>query len=93
MATATLSNQAPTRKAPKAYRCTIDDEPGTLSTLDGTIYFFADDGRLVEFTVEMDGRNVCVLGEVGIAATAVLLEDTLHGGPARICTTRAMEVQ
>jgi hypothetical protein len=78
------------RIAPKAFRCTIDDEPGTLGQLDHVIYFFPDEGGMVEFTVEMAGRNVCLLGEVGIQQAAVLA-DRRWGGAAKIATTRASE--
>jgi hypothetical protein len=76
--------------ARKAFRCTIDDEPGTLGQLDHVIYFFPDDGGVVEFTVEMAGRNVCLLGEVGILQAAALA-DQRWGGAAKIATTRASE--
>lgn len=75
----------------KAFYCILFDQHGVLSKLDGTIYFFGDDGAIIDYEPEM--ANFCtVLGEVGISDTQRIM-DQLHGNYARICTTRQMEVR
>jgi hypothetical protein len=39
--------------APKAFRCTVYDEPATLGKVDDVLYVFYDDGRIVTFEVPM----------------------------------------
>jgi hypothetical protein len=88
---ATVLETTPARKAPKSFYATLYDEHGILGKVDGTIYFFADDGSITEFSPEMSPW-VCILGEAGIADTQALM-DRLHGGAARIaCTRRQIEV-
>jgi hypothetical protein len=81
---------APTTKSNKAFRCTVYDEPGTLGKVDGVIYFFGDDGQIVEFEPDM-APWTCILAEVGLAA-AQALADRRHGGAVKIALTRQMEV-
>jgi hypothetical protein len=85
MATVTRTTQ----KSNKAFRATVYDQAGTLVQVDGQIWFMTADD-VVPFEVEM-APFTCVLGEVGLAETARLL-DTLHGGAAWIATHRAQEV-
>jgi hypothetical protein len=79
----------PAPKSNKAFRATVYDQAGTLVKVDGQIWFMTADD-VVPFEVEM-APFTCVLGEVGLAETARLL-DTLHGGAAWIATHRAQEV-
>jgi hypothetical protein len=85
MATVAASAQ----KSNKAFRATVYDQAGTLVKVNGQVYFLTNDD-VVPFEVEM-APFTCVLGEVGLAETARLL-DTLHGGTAWIATHRAQEV-
>jgi hypothetical protein len=75
---------------PKAFRCTIYDEPATLGKVDEVLYVFYDDGRVVTFEVPMAPWTT-ILGEVGLLEAA-RLADRRHGGAAAICTSRQMEV-
>jgi hypothetical protein len=75
----------------KAFRALLYERPGVLGKLaDGRIYFFDDDGSVVDFEPEM-APWVCILGEVAVADAQALL-DRLHGGATWIATHRAMEV-
>ena len=90
MATATLTQTQPPRKAPRAYRAIQDETAGTLTQLDGILYFFSDAGDFT--TVEPAHLNfLTILGEVGLAETQQIL-DAMHGGCAWIATHRQMEV-
>jgi hypothetical protein len=76
--------------AQKAFYCTLYDAHGVLGKVDGTIYFFGDDGSITEFTPDMSPW-VCILGQVALTETARLL-DALHGGAAAIACGRRQEV-
>lgn len=87
MQTPTIAPQTSVSKPPKAFFCHLYDEPGTLTKVDGTIYFMSPDtGRIIEFEPEM-APWCCVLGEVGLAETQRIL-DTLRGGLAAVACTR-----
>jgi hypothetical protein len=87
-----MQTVAQTTAPSKAFRCTIYDEPGVLAQCGGQITFFRDsDSAIIDFEVEM-APFTCVLGEVGLSEAARVL-DTMHGGPAAICTSRQMEVR
>jgi len=74
----------------KAFYCVLFDQNGMLSKLDGTIYFFGDDGSIVEY--EPDMANYCtVLGEAAIADTQAIM-DKIRGGAAAIACSRLQEV-
>lgn len=79
-----------TRKAPKAYRATLRDEPGTVTKVAGELLFFHDTGAMVSLEPE-DCMWVCILGEVGLSE-AQRLADLRHGGTAWIATHRLQEV-
>jgi hypothetical protein len=79
-----------TSVAPKAFRCTVYDEPATLGKVDEVLYVFYDDGRIVTFEVPM-ATFTCVLGEIGLQEAA-RLADRRHGGSAAIACSRAQEV-
>ena len=80
--------RAPTK--PQAYYCHLYDEPGILAKINGVLYFVAaEDSRIVEFDTDM--VTFCtVLGAVSISETQHIV-DRVAGGPARLCTSRAME--
>jgi hypothetical protein len=67
----------------------LDGLSGTLAKLDdGLVYFFHEasgDLRPVD-----SYKGLVVLGEVGLAMAQYVLDD-MHGGAARICTSRQME--
>jgi regulation of enolase protein 1 (concanavalin A-like superfamily) len=74
----------------KAFYAHLYDQSGVLGKVDGTIYFFGDDGTITEY--EPDMANFCtVLGETSLADTQRIM-DRLHGGATFICTHRAQEV-
>jgi hypothetical protein len=76
----------------KVFRCTIYDEPGALSKVNGQITFFRDsDSAIIDFEPEM-APWTCILGEIGLSACQALT-DKRHGGYPGVCTTRAQEVR
>ena len=74
--------------APKAFRCTLYDEPGTLGKVDGVIYFFSDAGAITAYEPEM-APFTCVLGEVGPAEAQRFVDVVVHGGYAAVACGRA----
>ena len=74
---AIITPTAPTH--PRAYRAHLYDQSGTLTKLNGTIYFVADeDGAITKFEVEM--VNFCtVLGEV-LTKEAQAMWNRINGG-------------
>jgi hypothetical protein len=76
----------------KAFRALLYERPGVLGKLaDGRIYFFDDDGSVVDFEPE-HAVFTTVLGCCDLAAMQALL-DRLHGSAVGICLTRRQEVQ
>lgn len=80
-----------TPRKPSAYHATVYDEPGIVGKINGRLYFFADDGRILDYEVEM-APFTCVLGAVSIAETQAI-EDRMAGGAVGIACTRRQEVQ
>ena len=76
------------QSAPKAYRATLYDAPGTLGKVDGVIYFFSDAGDITEYEPEM-ASFTCVLGEIGLSECQALA-DKRHGGFAKIACGRTL---
>ena len=71
----------------KSFYCVLFDRPGILGKIDSTIYFFGEDGEILEYEPEM--ANFCtVLGRTDIADTQQIM-DRLHGGYAQIACGRA----
>ena len=89
----TVTETTTPRKVNKAFYATLyDDQHGVLGKLDdGRIYFFADDGQIIDYEPEM-APWVCILGEVGLATCQALI-DRLHGGAAQIACSRSQEVR
>ena len=86
MATVSMTQTAPTRKAHRAYRAIQDETLGTLTQLDGILYFFSDAGDIT--TIEPAHlKFLTVLGEIGLADTQKLM-DELHGGYTAIACSR-----
>ena len=81
-----------TTPAPKAYYATLynDELHGILGQVRGTIHFFVDDGRIIDYDPAM-APWLTVLGEVGLTETQALM-DRLAGGAARIACDRLQEV-
>ena len=76
--------------AQKSFFAHLYDAAGVLAKVDGELVFFSDAGNIV--TIEpQDCTFLTVLGEVGLAETARLL-DTMRGGAAAISTSRLQEV-
>jgi hypothetical protein len=82
---ATVAASTPTRK-PVAFYAHLFGQSGMLGKVDGTIYFFGDNGDIMEY--EPDMANFCtVLGETDIADTQKIM-DRIHGGYAAIACHR-----
>jgi hypothetical protein len=88
---ATIVENPTSRKAPRAYRAILRDEPGTLAKVDGVITFYASGGQVIDIEPE-DCVWLTVLGEVGLSETQQL-RDTMHGRAPRIACDRQMEVR
>jgi hypothetical protein len=87
MTLATIANPPTYRKV---FFCQLDDLSGTLAQLDDdAVYFFHADSGDIRPVASYAG--LVVLGEVGLAMAAYIL-DEMHGGLARIATTRKQEV-
>ena len=70
----------------RSFYTILFDGHGLLSKLGGTIYFFGDDGSVVEY--EPDMANFCtVLGEAAIADTQQIM-DRMRGNYAGIACRR-----
>jgi len=74
----------------KAFYALLYERHSILGKVNGRIYFFDDDGSVVDFEPEM-AVFTTVLGQAALADTARLL-DALHGGAAAIACTRRQEV-
>ena len=74
----------------KAKYATVYDEPARIAKVNGGLYVIYDDGRLVDFEVEMAPFTV-VLGDCQTAETQAMW-DRIAGGMAWIATHRAQEV-
>ena len=74
----------------KAKYALVYDEPARIAKVQGTLYVIYDDGRLVDFDVEMAPFTV-VLGDVAMAETQAMW-DRIAGGAARIACDRLQEV-
>ena len=84
---ATVANPTTYRKVFFAH---LDGLSGTLAKLhDGQVYFYHETSGDLHPVASYKGLTV--LGEVGLAMAQVVL-DEMHGGAARIATTRQQEV-
>jgi hypothetical protein len=75
----------------KAFYALLYERHGILGKVNGRIYFFDDDGSVVDFEPE-HAVFTTVLGCCDLAAMQALL-DRLHGSAVGICLTRRQEVQ
>jgi hypothetical protein len=88
MIMSTVANPTTRRKAPKAFYAHLYDQAGTLTKLDGTIYFFDDEtGGMTEIEPEHT-PFLTVLGEIGLADTQQIM-DKIRGGAGCIACSRA----
>ena len=71
----------------KAFYAVLYDRPGVLGKVDGRIYFFDDDGSIVDYEPEM-AVFTTVLGRTDLADTQRVLDVVVHHGYAAICTSR-----
>ena len=74
----------------KAFYAVLYERHGILGKEDGRIYFFDDDGEIVDFEPE-HAVFTTILGRCDLVGTARIL-DALHGGAAAIACTRRQEV-
>jgi hypothetical protein len=76
----------------KAFYATLyDDLHGVLGKVDGRIYFFADNGDIIDYEPEM-APWVCILGETSVADTQRIMDVVVHGGYAAVACSRRQEV-
>jgi hypothetical protein len=75
----------------KAFYAHVYEESGVLAKVDGTLYFFGDDGFMVEFEPAMVPFTT-VLGQTDLADTQQIL-DRLRGGSAKVACHREQEVR
>ena len=75
----------------KAKYATVYDEPARIAKVNQALYVLYDDGRVVDFEVEM-APFTTVLGDVSTSELQAMW-DRVHGGAPRICTARQMEVR
>jgi hypothetical protein len=70
----------------KCYYAHLDDQPGALTKLAGTLYFVSESGEVIE--VEPEALNfLTVLGQMQLA-DAQRIEDLMNGGPSGIACSR-----
>ncbi len=74
----------------KAKYATVYDEPARIAKVNGALYVIYDDGRIVDFDVEMAPFTV-VLADVVLSESQAMW-DRIAGGAAMICCTRRQEV-
>ncbi len=75
----------------KAKYATVYDDPARIAKVNGALYVIYDDGRIVDFDVEMAPFTV-VLGDCQTAELQAMW-DRISGGAAMICCSRRQEVQ
>ena len=75
----------------KAKYATVYDEPARIAKVNQALYVIYDDGRIVEFEVEMAPWTT-ILGDVSISELQAMW-DRVSGGYAGVCTSRQMEVR
>jgi hypothetical protein len=76
----------------KAFYALLYERHGILGKVDGRIYFFDDNGEVVDYEPEM-APWVCILGEVVLADTQRLMDVIVHGGYATVACSRLQEVR
>jgi hypothetical protein len=74
----------------KAKYATVYDEAARIAKVNGALYVIYEDGRIVDFDIEMAPFTV-VLGDCLIAETAAMW-DRIAGGAAAIACSRLQEV-
>jgi hypothetical protein len=82
----------PPSKPSKAFRAHLHDTEVVLTKVDGRIVIVTPAGDALRYFEVEDATFCTILGEIGLADTQHII-DQMHGGAARICTTRSMEVQ
>ena len=77
--------------AQKVFFAHLFEDSGKLARIDNALVFFGDNGDIT--TVEPAMINsLTVLGECGLADTQRIMDVVVHGGYAKIATSRLMEV-
>jgi hypothetical protein len=87
-----MQTLAVAEKNVKAFYCVLFDQHGILGKVDGSIYFFGDDGEILTYEPEM--ANFCtVLGRTDLADTQRIMDLAVHGGYAAVaCSRQNLEV-
>ena len=81
---------AATPKINKVFYALLDDAPGVLTKVGGTMYFMADTGDVTEIE-PAHCPFLMPLGECGLSATQAVM-DRMRGGAVWLATHRQMEV-
>jgi hypothetical protein len=80
-----------TSVAPKSYFAHLFETSGVLAKVHGEYVFFGDDATMT--TVEPTMFSfLTVLGECGVAETQLFMDTVVHGGYAKVATSRLQEV-
>jgi hypothetical protein len=85
----TVAHQATAHKTPQAYYAHLDETPGALTNVHGTLYFVSDHD-VTEITPAHINFLV-VLGNMPMA-DAQRIDDRMAGGPAGVACSRAQGV-
>ena len=75
----------------KAFYAILYDRHGVLGKVDGRIYFFDDDGSVVDYEPE-HAVFTTVLGRTDLADTQRIMDVIVHGGYAAVACSREMGV-
>ena len=86
-----IAQTATTSKPDKAFFAHLYDEAGVLTKSEGILYFLHEATGAVTEIEPADCTFLTVLGEVGVAECQQVM-DRVHGGYAKIATTRVMGV-
>jgi len=73
--------------APKSFFAHLYEASGVLARVDGALVFFSDAGDVTPVE-PADCNFLTVLGEVGLAETARILDALHHNAPAIACSRR-----
>ena len=75
-----------------AFYAVLYERPGVLGKVDGRIFFFDDDGTVVDYEPEM-AVFTTVLGRTDLADTQRIMDVVVHQGYAVVACSREQEVR
>jgi hypothetical protein len=77
--------------AQKSFFAHLFETSGVLAKVNGELTFFGDDATATIVEPEMI-PFLAVLGECGVAETQLFMDIVVHGGYAKVATSRLQEV-